>query len=506
MCWSGKPAHLKSLVDMNTHVSAGRDSLFPHNIRLATTMNTALALVLCRWMPCASEKARRVLTEMCGAVRPPDAGGGAPAPARFVVRFESPAGVVMATSVDELTPSSTLANLRDAYPAARLRRLEGKEADDWKTLIASDGAYARTDVFGFCQGPRVLVGENRPLDQFGFVPGVNVVEVHVAEVAAAYASEQLNPTPDTHSERLMALSTQAAVRAFAVRRGSNFGPIPSPYCADREVIGLAVSRRGYDLEWASEKLRADREIVTIAVSDSGLAFQHASEELRADRGIAMAAVSKCGFALEYASEELRADRGIVMAAVSNDGLALEHASEELRADYDIVMAAVTKFGSVLKYASDTMRADRKIVLAAVLQNGFALDDVSKELRADRDVVATAAYTCPIAVRLCASEDMLADPQVLRAIRKSLHERASKCVPPCNKELEGMQSDDVRKEIDFVEVAENRFSMAKTQYRADYDFVLAATNRLEHRPGHEIDEMLQYVKKRLRMRVLQDLGY
>ena len=74
----------------------------------------------------------------------------------------------------------------------------------------------------------------------------------------------------------------------------------------------------------------------------------------------MLAVTQRGFLLEYASEKLKNNKDVVMAVVKKNGRALKYASEELKNDRDVVMVAVAENSNALNYASENLKDDKMV--------------------------------------------------------------------------------------------------------------------------------------------------
>ncbi|MDA7705641.1 DUF4116 domain-containing protein [Rickettsiales bacterium] len=73
-----------------------------------------------------------------------------------------------------------------------------------------------------------------------------------------------------------------------------------------------LEKFGFELQFASDKLKGDKEVVLEVVKKDGLALKFASEELRGDREVVLAAVKQDGYALELVSEKLRGDKEVAL--------------------------------------------------------------------------------------------------------------------------------------------------------------------------------------------------
>jgi hypothetical protein len=77
--------------------------------------------------------------------------------------------------------------------------------------------------------------------------------------------------------------------------------------SNKEFVLEAVTRNGWDLEYAHNDLKKDREIVLAAVTRYGLVLQFVHDDLRKDREIVLAAAIQNGYSLYFAHEDLKND-------------------------------------------------------------------------------------------------------------------------------------------------------------------------------------------------------
>ena len=134
----------------------------------------------------------------------------------------------------------------------------------------------------------------------------------------------------------------------------------------------------------------NKELVLVAVNKKGTELFHASDELKGDKEVVMAAVSNDGDALASARGGLNDDKEIVLAAVNQSGTALRAASERLKIDEDVVRAAVNQNGFALYdiyWLSDEIPFYKEIALAAIQKNKKVCDAVSPKFVNDEDIIA-----------------------------------------------------------------------------------------------------------------------
>jgi len=174
-----------------------------------------------------------------------------------------------------------------------------------------------------------------------------------------------------------ALATPAAM-SIEEEAGPVLESCPPADRGDRATVLAAVSKRGADLQFASDELRADREVVATAVGQDSWALEFALGEARWDRDIAMSAVRGHGGTLEFVDQCFQRDQGVVLEAVCHKGWALKWASEELRSDREVVLAAIGQDYHAMEWVGEALRSDAEIVAAALWCFGERCRECSSE--------------------------------------------------------------------------------------------------------------------------------
>jgi hypothetical protein len=307
-------------------------------------------------------------------------------PSEYLVRVETLAGV--GTTLETLTPTSTIRHVQCAYRAAQL-----------VTYLISTQLVVPPS-FGQTVADKLY--------EAGYVIPVNfwtkTLKLTDPELLQAIYSGPTDFT-DTFAVQLCALSTLdkrvqlGTATLDQLGLGSNvpltltvtiradralYDAAPKP-SAELEARLLDRNRLLTGREPSSPTPFDDQPLIYEGVRKDGTTLYYASAALQNDRDIVMAAIQQSSWALCYASADLQNDRDIVLAAVQRTGLALQYTSAALRNDRDIVLAAVQQLGWALEYASATLRNDREIVKAAVQQTGYALRFASDELQADPEI-------------------------------------------------------------------------------------------------------------------------
>ena len=119
---------------------------------------------------------------------------------------------------------------------------------------------------------------------------------------------------------------------------------------DREVVLAAVTCRGHELEWASERLQNDKEVVLAAIK---------SWRKGCLRNVGMYG---SGYVIAFASERLLDDYDVVLAAIKNGAYDefYEYASQRLQNDTDLA-----DWNEYLNNNSDTSDDDEQYIADAV---------------------------------------------------------------------------------------------------------------------------------------------
>ena len=126
--------------------------------------------------------------------------------------------------------------------------------------------------------------------------------------------------------------------------------------SDEQILKI-VSKKGYNLKFASPKQKDNYDIVLAAVKQYGWAIQHASPTLIENRNIVLEAVKQDYIALEYGDIKFRDDKEIILHTVSKNGFSLKLASERLKKDREVITAAIIQNSSAIKYASEIYKKD-----------------------------------------------------------------------------------------------------------------------------------------------------
>ncbi len=101
------------------------------------------------------------------------------------------------------------------------------------------------------------------------------------------------------------------------------------------------------------------------LSQDGWCFQTMTE-FHDDRDVMLVAVSVNGYNLSYASKKLRDNRNIVLTAVNNQPMALSYASTRLKKDKGLQKIAIYKREDVIKYLTNFI--DKKLAIYAIKKN------------------------------------------------------------------------------------------------------------------------------------------
>lgn len=187
--------------------------------------------------------------------------------------------------------------------------------------------------------------------------------------------------------------------------------------SDEDVVLAAVTKNGFDLNYASENLKNNEKIVLVAMEKSPHTLKFASANLKDNEKVVLTGVNKNPQVLQYASDKLKGNEELVLAAVTKSGVALQYANEGLKANEKIVLVAVKCHGYSLQYASENLRANEKIVLVAVKKHGCALQFASENLRNDEKIVLAAVTQEGNAIQF-ASEELKSNENILQAALKN----------------------------------------------------------------------------------------
>lgn len=158
---------------------------------------------------------------------------------------------------------------------------------------------------------------------------LNVVHVHHPrrDDLLAFISNQFEPRPFL---RELTMNDRPLVEDLLEFRPRIIRYLSDELLQDIDLILLALSIDGLQLEYLAVDLRARFDVVGEAVRNNGLALRYASPALRNNHQIVSWAVSDEGLALQYASNGLKHDRGIISSAVNNNHFAARFVPEPIR--------------------------------------------------------------------------------------------------------------------------------------------------------------------------------
>ena len=166
------------------------------------------------------------------------------------------------------------------------------------------------------------------------------------------------------------------------RNGWIYSKLNNEYQKDREIICQALSVSCV-LDVVIEKnpeLKNDREIIKIAISCGGLQIQYASNELKKDEELAEIAIKQNGLAISYVASKYKENPKFLMWAVKSNGEAINLFSLQDKRNPELGIEAVKQNGYAIQMLSSDLKRNPQIALEAVKQsNGGALQFVSAEL-------------------------------------------------------------------------------------------------------------------------------
>lgn len=182
---------------------------------------------------------------------------------------------------------------------------------------------------------------------------------------------------------------------------------------NRDFVLEAVKNKdaGYQILFASDRLKKDREIAIEALCSDHLAWTYIKDEFKNDKNylievlprnpyilanvlpefkddkdLVLLAVKTNGYVLEYASDRLKNDREVVLAAIDSEPKSLWMASQAMQENVQVCLGAINKNGVVLEYLPDSMKDNKSVVLAALNSNPAMYEHVSTRLKSDSGIL------------------------------------------------------------------------------------------------------------------------
>jgi len=199
---------------------------------------------------------------------------------------------------------------------------------------------------------------------------------------------------------------------------------------NNKVIVLdVVSNSGWQLEFASDKLKADKKVVSLAVKSDGGSLKFADKILKNDQEVVLLALANDENGDEpitHASYQLISNKEFMLRAVRIDPYTFHHASTDLMSDKDLIIKTIVsakhkqldvdnliwnmQIPSVLRsdrdymmnmiqivsvafrFCAEDLQNSRNFVSLAVRLNGSVLKYVSDKFKSDRQIVSAAAQS------------------------------------------------------------------------------------------------------------------
>ena len=196
---------------------------------------------------------------------------------------------------------------------------------------------------------------------------------------------------DDDEERMLPLVSK---RGFALRHASD------RVRGMAHVVQAAVQQNPAAMWYAAPSLKADRSFILERARENSEVFQFACDTLRSDKDLVLELVQVADRALHYAALSLKKDDSFILSVMQTCGMALQYQTYKRGENADIVFAAVTQNGMALQFAPTKFKSLMKIVRAAVKQNGLAvqfMQPVDMTLAAIKEIALEAVQQNPAAL-------------------------------------------------------------------------------------------------------------
>lgn len=186
---------------------------------------------------------------------------------------------------------------------------------------------------------------------------------------------------------------------------SNLSLMQEKFKSDKDIVKLAVSFWGWNINYADKNLRNNPEIKTIASKNikkektrilkdikKGIYYDFLSQYdqmLTSDRDIVLAAVKVHGRILEDVDPIFKKDKEVVLAACKNKGDMIFEADKKLQNDKEVVHAALNNDPSVLFGLTDKFKLNYDLNHKVISKNGSLVEQINKKFLKNKDILIAA---------------------------------------------------------------------------------------------------------------------
>lgn len=192
---------------------------------------------------------------------------------------------------------------------------------------------------------------------------------------------------------------------------SNLFLMQKKFKGDKDIVTLAVSFWGWNINYADKNLRNDPEIKTIASKSIKKEktrilkyirkeltydfYNQYDQMLTSDRDIVLAAVSVNGRNLEDVDSIFKKDKEVVLAACKNKGNMIFEADKKLQNDKEVVQAALNNDPSVLFGLSNKFKLNYDLNHKVISKNASFVELINKKFLKNKDILIAAINSDPM---------------------------------------------------------------------------------------------------------------
>ena len=132
-----------------------------------------------------------------------------------------------------------------------------------------------------------------------------------------------------------------------------------------------LALNGFDLEFASTRLKSDKDCIKLACKNNPYALSYCDEKITSDLKLffELLEFTKDTSILEYFSDKIKDNEAVLIECAKLDGL-----------NYSNGQA-----GGIIKYASDRLKNSKEFILKFIQIAPYVLDYIPKDLAKDKDV-------------------------------------------------------------------------------------------------------------------------
>lgn len=178
----------------------------------------------------------------------------------------------------------------------------------------------------------------------------------------------------------ISLTFQFKSRALSIAHdGQEIHKLSFSYRNKLKIMKIACAVNGFNLCYASDKLKSNKDLVLVATQTSPRAIKYAHPKFLLDNDLMLELIKRDGMAIEAAPEEFKSNIQYATIAIKSNPNSLYYLQQHKDND-ELVSLAIEIDPMSLQYASGRLKDDENIVKKAINYNPLAIKNASARLK------------------------------------------------------------------------------------------------------------------------------